>query len=131
MIANDRESIGDEMGIYSVDDEDQLSAEDTLMGDGDPLDRGYAPADRLQGAVAFGITAPLGSTTVICRVPVRGACAKTGDSGTVVAKSVMRAMSIARSLSLPSQVTTSPHGVSSSQATTWSMPGTGSRREYP
>lgn len=57
MIANDRESIGDEMGIYSVDDEDQLSAEDTLMGDGDPLDRGYAPADRLQGAVAFGITA--------------------------------------------------------------------------
>ena len=44
-------------GDYSVDDEDQLSAEDTLDGDGDPLDRGYRVAERLQGSTAHGVTA--------------------------------------------------------------------------
>ena len=57
MITGDRESIGDEFGVYSVDDEDQLTYEDTLDGNGDPLDRGYAAPDRLQGATAHGVTA--------------------------------------------------------------------------
>jgi hypothetical protein len=57
MITGDRESMGDDLGVYSVDDEDQLSAEDTLDGDGDPLDRGYTAADRLQGSTAHGVTA--------------------------------------------------------------------------
>lgn len=57
MITGDRESIGDELGVYSVDDEDQLSSEDTLDGDGDPLDRGYTAPDRLQGSTAYGVTA--------------------------------------------------------------------------
>lgn len=56
MIHNDRESIGDELGVYSVDDEDQLSSGDTLDGDGDPLDRGYTAPDRLHGSVAYGVT---------------------------------------------------------------------------
>lgn len=57
MTTGDRESIGDDLGVYSVDDENQLSAEDTLDGDGDPLDRGYTVADRLQGSTAYGVTA--------------------------------------------------------------------------
>jgi len=57
MITGDRESMGDDLGVYSVDDEDQLSSEDTLDGDGDPLDRGYTAADRLQGVTAHGVTA--------------------------------------------------------------------------
>jgi hypothetical protein len=57
MITGDRESIGDDLGVYSVDDENQLSSEDTLDGDGDPLDRGYTAADRLQGSTAYGVTA--------------------------------------------------------------------------
>ncbi len=42
------ENIDDELGSYSVDDEDQLQADDTLISDGvdDPLDRGYSPPDR-------------------------------------------------------------------------------------
>ncbi|MGD8200071.1 DUF5709 domain-containing protein [Ornithinimicrobium sp. W1679] len=57
MIHNDRESIGDELGVWSVDDEDQLSSADTLDGDGDPLDRGYTAPDRLHGSLAYGVTA--------------------------------------------------------------------------
>lgn len=57
MNINDRESIGDDLGVYSVDPEDQLSSADTLDGDGDPLDRGYVAADRLHGSVAHGVTA--------------------------------------------------------------------------
>lgn len=57
MISGDRESIGDDLGVWSVDDENQLSSEDTLDGDGDPLDRGYTAADRLQGSTAHGVTA--------------------------------------------------------------------------
>ncbi|WP_202863582.1 DUF5709 domain-containing protein [Ornithinimicrobium avium] len=57
MIPNDRETIGDDLGVYSVDPEDQLSSADTLDGDGDPLDRGYRTPDRFHGSTAFGVTA--------------------------------------------------------------------------
>ena len=52
-----RETIGDDLGTYSVDDEDQLQPEDTLDGSVDPLDRGYRVPDRLHGSLAFGTTA--------------------------------------------------------------------------
>lgn len=54
-----QESIEDEtLGqSYSVDDEDQLQPEDTLIGDEDPLDSGYTAPDRPQGLQAFGTTA--------------------------------------------------------------------------
>ena len=53
------ETIGDDLTTYSVDDEDQLQAEDTLEGDDleDVLDRGYSPNDRPQGVTAHGTTA--------------------------------------------------------------------------
>ncbi|HET8988403.1 MAG TPA: DUF5709 domain-containing protein [Humibacillus sp.] len=53
------ESIGDDLTTYSVDDEDQLQAGDTLEGDDleDVLDRGYSPNDRPQGVTAHGTTA--------------------------------------------------------------------------
>ena len=53
------ENIGDEFGTYSVDDEDQLQPEDTLIDDGveDVLDRGYSPADTDRGSRAYGVTA--------------------------------------------------------------------------
>ena len=57
MIDGDRENIGDDLGVYSVDPEDQLSSGDTLDGDGDPLDRGYLAAERLHGSLAHGVTA--------------------------------------------------------------------------
>ncbi|MDO5739371.1 MAG: DUF5709 domain-containing protein [Ornithinimicrobium sp.] len=57
MSPTDRESIGDEYGVWSIDDEDQLQPEDTLDGEGDVLDRGFVPPDRLRGSVAHGITA--------------------------------------------------------------------------
>ena len=52
------ETIGDDLTTYSVDDEDQLQAEDTLEGDDleDVLDRGYSPNDRPQGVTAHGTT---------------------------------------------------------------------------
>jgi hypothetical protein len=53
----DREQMGDELGVWSVDAEDQLQPEDTLDGDGDPLDRGYVAAERLHGSLAYGVTA--------------------------------------------------------------------------
>lgn len=52
-----QESREDDLGSYSVDDEDQLQPEDTLVGGGDPLDEGYSPPDRLHGSLAFGTTA--------------------------------------------------------------------------
>lgn len=53
-----RESIEDDLGgSYSVDDEDQLQPEDTLVGDEDPLDSGYTAPDRPRGLQAFGTTA--------------------------------------------------------------------------
>ena len=53
------ENISDDLGEYSVDDEDQLQPEDTLEQEDvdDVLDRGYSPADRLQGSLAHGVTA--------------------------------------------------------------------------
>ncbi|MDC5699069.1 DUF5709 domain-containing protein [Intrasporangium calvum] len=52
------ESISDDLTTFSVDDEDQLQPEDTLVGDEveDALDRGYSPADSPRGANAFGTT---------------------------------------------------------------------------
>lgn len=53
------ENIDDDLTSYSVDDEDQLQPEDTLVGEDveDTLDRGYSPADSPRGANAFGTTA--------------------------------------------------------------------------
>jgi hypothetical protein len=53
------ESTGTEsMGSYSLDDEDQLQAEDTLddRGVDDLLDEGYSPPERPRGVDAFGTT---------------------------------------------------------------------------
>ena len=46
-------------GTYSVDDEDQLQPEDSLVDRGvaDVLDEGYSPAEHSQGVEAFGTTA--------------------------------------------------------------------------
>lgn len=53
------ENISDDLTTYSVDDEDQLQQEDTLVSDDveDALDRGYSPADSPRGSQAFGTTA--------------------------------------------------------------------------
>ncbi|GAA5158073.1 hypothetical protein [Ornithinimicrobium tianjinense] len=53
----DREQMGDDLGVWSVDAEDQLQPEDTLDGDGDVLDRGIVAADRPLGSLAYGVTA--------------------------------------------------------------------------
>lgn len=53
----DRESIGDEFGVWSIDAEDQLQPEDTLDGTGDVLDRGFIAAEQLHGSVAHGVLA--------------------------------------------------------------------------
>jgi hypothetical protein len=56
----DKESTGAEsLGSYSLDDEDQLQAEDTLEDRGvdDLLDEGYSPPERPRGVDAFGTTA--------------------------------------------------------------------------
>lgn len=56
----DNESTGAEsLGSYSLDDEDQLQAEDTLVDRGveDLLDEGYSPPERPRGVDAFGTTA--------------------------------------------------------------------------
>jgi len=52
------ENIDDDLTSYSVDDEDQLQPEDTLVdGDlDDVLDRGYSPSDSPRGSRAFGTT---------------------------------------------------------------------------
>lgn len=46
-------------GTYSVDDEDQLQRDDTLVDRGvdDVLDEGYSPPDRPPAGLAFGTTA--------------------------------------------------------------------------
>lgn len=53
------ENYDDDLTSYSVDDEDQLQPDDTLVGDDvdDELDRGYAANDRPVGVDAFGTTA--------------------------------------------------------------------------
>ncbi|WP_194092410.1 DUF5709 domain-containing protein [Ornithinimicrobium flavum] len=53
----DRETIGDDLGVWSVDAEDQLQPEDTLDGEGDVLDRGFRVGDGYRGVTAFGVTA--------------------------------------------------------------------------
>jgi len=55
----DHENTGPEsMGSYSLDDEDQLQREDTLVDRGvdDLLDEGYSPPERPRGVNAFGTT---------------------------------------------------------------------------
>ena len=55
----DHESTGSEsLGSYSLDDENQLPAEDTLddRGIDDLLDEGYSPPERPRGVDAFGTT---------------------------------------------------------------------------
>ncbi|QKE83808.1 DUF5709 domain-containing protein [Arthrobacter sp. NEB 688] len=51
------ENVTDDLGSYSLDDEDQLQPEDTLDGAVDPLDRGYSPPEKLHGSLAHGVTA--------------------------------------------------------------------------
>ncbi|MFQ6173091.1 hypothetical protein ACK8HX_15915 [Oryzobacter sp. R7] len=53
------EDLTDDLGSYSVDDEDQLQPEDTLEqgGPDDVLDEGYSPPERLHGSLAHGVTA--------------------------------------------------------------------------
>ncbi len=54
-----RESYDNDLGSYSLDEEDQLQPEDTLIQDGveDTLDRGYSPPERPRGVDAYGTTA--------------------------------------------------------------------------
>jgi hypothetical protein len=52
-----RENISDDLTTYSVDDEDQLQPEDTLIPGEDPVEAGYDAPDRLRGSLAFGVTA--------------------------------------------------------------------------
>ena len=58
-MSEQQENTTDDLGDYSLDDEDQLQPEDTLVDDDvdDVLDRGYSPAERLQGSLAHGVTA--------------------------------------------------------------------------
>ena len=52
------ENISDDLGDYSIDDEDQLQPIDTLdQGLDDYLDAGFSPPDRPRGSFAHGVTA--------------------------------------------------------------------------
>ncbi|MFL6167351.1 MAG: DUF5709 domain-containing protein [Ornithinibacter sp.] len=52
------ENISDDLGDYSIDDEDQLQPIDTLdQGVDDYLDTGFSPPDRPRGSFAHGVTA--------------------------------------------------------------------------
>ncbi|MEO8828423.1 DUF5709 domain-containing protein [Lapillicoccus sp.] len=57
------EELNTDTGSYSLDDDDQLQPEDTLIGTGDEngvkdvLDEGYSPPDRARGSLAWGTTA--------------------------------------------------------------------------
>ena len=52
------ENISDDLGDYSIDDEDQLQPIDTLdQGVEDYLDTGFSPPDRPRGSLAHGVTA--------------------------------------------------------------------------
>jgi hypothetical protein len=60
MTNTDDDSIGDGLGgSYSIDDDDQLQSEDSLMDRGveDTLDEGYSPPDRPVAVDKFGTTA--------------------------------------------------------------------------
>lgn len=58
MSTENPENEPEQYGDYSVDDEDQLQPEDTLMGDDveDELDRGYSPPERYSPAQRYGTT---------------------------------------------------------------------------
>jgi hypothetical protein len=58
-MSEQQENTANDLGDYSLDDEDQLQPEDTLVQDDveDVLDRGYSPPDRLHGSLAHGVTA--------------------------------------------------------------------------
>ena len=57
------EELNTDTGSYSLDDDDQLQPEDTLVdgydepGNDDVLDAGYSPPDRARGSLAWGTTA--------------------------------------------------------------------------
>lgn len=53
----DNETISDGLSTYSIDNDDQLQPEDTLIPGEDPVEVGYETADKLHGSVAFGTTA--------------------------------------------------------------------------
>ncbi len=53
----DNETISDGLSTYSIDIDDQLQPEDTLIPGDDPVEVGYETADKLHGSVAFGTTA--------------------------------------------------------------------------
>jgi hypothetical protein len=58
---SEREDLDTDLTSYSLDDEDQLQPEDSLMGTGsgdeDALDVGYSPPDSARGSYAHGVTA--------------------------------------------------------------------------
>lgn len=58
-MSEQQENTANDLGDYSLDDEDQLQPEDTLVQEDvdDVLDRGYSPPDRLHGSLAHGVTA--------------------------------------------------------------------------
>jgi len=58
MTTENPENEPEQYGDYSVDDEDQLQPEDTLVGDDveDELDRGYSPPERYSPAQRYGTT---------------------------------------------------------------------------
>ena len=58
-MSEQQENTANDLGDYSLDDEDQLQPEDTLDQEDvdDVLDRGYSPADHATGSLAHGVTA--------------------------------------------------------------------------
>src|SRR6476659_9752264 len=58
-MSEQQENTANDLGDYSLDDEDQLQPEDTLAQEDvdDVLDRGYSPADHARGSLAHGVTA--------------------------------------------------------------------------
>ena len=58
-MSDQHENISDDLGVYSVDAENQLQPEDTLIQDDveDILDRGYSPPETDRGSRAHGVTA--------------------------------------------------------------------------
>src|SRR6187200_125443 len=58
-MSEQQENTANDLGDYSLDDEDQLQPEDTLDQEDvdDVLDRGYSPADHARGSLAHGVTA--------------------------------------------------------------------------
>lgn len=62
-MSTEREEMTNDLGSYSLDDEDQLQPEDTLVEDGrtggvdDVLDRGFSPPDSARSPHLWGTTA--------------------------------------------------------------------------